>query len=64
METYLKSLLVEANSSFYRINRYKLGDFWGPIDLGLHLSGKYNSLNIGVGLLAGSIFPGINTPLF
>ncbi len=64
METYLKSLLIEANSSFYRINRYKLGDFWGPIDLGLHLSGKYNSLNIGVGLMAGSIFPGSNRLIF
>ena len=60
METCLKSFLIEAHSSFYRINRYKLGDFWGPVDLGLHLAGKYNSLNIGVGLLAGSIFPGSN----
>lgn len=60
MDTSLKVLMIEAGSSFYRINRYKLGDFWGPVDLGLHLAGKYNSLNIGVGLLAGSIFPGSN----
>jgi glyceraldehyde-3-phosphate dehydrogenase (ferredoxin) len=64
MNTALKVLMIEANSSFYRINRYKLGDFWGPVDLGLHLSGKYNSLNIGVGLLAGSIFPGSNRMIF
>jgi len=60
MDTSLKVLMIEAGSSFYRINRYKLGDFWGPVDLGLHLAGKLNTLNIGVGLLAGSIFPGSN----
>jgi glyceraldehyde-3-phosphate dehydrogenase (ferredoxin) len=42
------------------VARYPLGAFFGPVDLGLHLAGKYNSLNIGVGLLAGSIFPGSN----
>lgn len=56
----LKTLVVDANSGFYRINRYPLGAFFGPVDLGIHLSHKYNSLNIGVGLLAGSIFPGSN----
>lgn len=60
MDTTLKVLMIEASSSFYRINRFKLGDFWGPVDLGLHLAGKHNSLNVGVGLLAGSIFPGSN----
>jgi glyceraldehyde-3-phosphate dehydrogenase (ferredoxin) len=64
MQTFLKVLMIEANSSFYRINRYKLGDFWGPVDLGLHLSGRHNSLNIGVGILAGSIFPGSNRMIF
>ncbi len=64
MDTYLRVLMVQAGTSFYRINRYKLGDFWGPVDLGLHLSGRHNSLNIGVGLLAGSIFPGSNRMIF
>ncbi|OVE74365.1 aldehyde ferredoxin oxidoreductase, partial [bacterium B13(2017)] len=32
--------------------------------LGLHLSGKYNSLNIGTGILAGSILPGFNRLIF
>jgi len=53
-----KVLLVDANSKFYRVDRFKVGRFFGPPDLGLYLAGKYNSLNIGVGLLAGSIFPG------
>ncbi len=60
MNTYLKSLIVDVNSGFYRVNRYPVGEFFGPIDLGLHLTRKYGSLNIGTGLLAGSIFPGSN----
>lgn len=60
MEIHQKVLFVDAASGFYRIARYPLGDFFGPVDLGLHLAGKHNSLNIGVGLLAGSIFPGSN----
>ncbi len=40
--------------------KYPVGDFFGPVDLGLHLAGRFNSLNIGVGLLAGSILPGSN----
>ena len=59
-----KVLLVDANSTFYRVDRFKVGDFFGPPDLGLYLAGKYNSLNIGVGLLAGSIFPGSNRLFF
>jgi glyceraldehyde-3-phosphate dehydrogenase (ferredoxin) len=56
----LKVLFVDAATSFYRIRRFRLGSFFGPVDLGLHLAGRYNSLNIGAGLLAGSIFPGSN----
>jgi glyceraldehyde-3-phosphate dehydrogenase (ferredoxin) len=59
-----KVLLVDTISSFYRIDRYPLGDFFGPIDLGLHLAGKYQCLNIGAGPLAGSIFPGSNRLFF
>jgi glyceraldehyde-3-phosphate dehydrogenase (ferredoxin) len=55
-----KVLFVDAGTGFYRLARYPVGDFFGPVDLGLHLSGKHDSLNIGVGLLAGSIFPGSN----
>ncbi len=60
MDAHQKVLLVDAGTGFYRIARYKVGDFFGPVDLGLYLSGRHNSLNIGVGLLAGSIFPGSN----
>ena len=60
MDQALKVLFVNPESGFYRIGRYPIGDFFGPVDLGLHLAGKYNSLNIGTGLLAGSIFPGSN----
>lgn len=64
MDSHQKVLFVDASSGFYRLARYPIGDFFGPIDLGLHLSGRYNSLNFGVGLLAGSIFPGSNRLFF
>lgn len=64
MDTFLKVLFIDASTGFYRIERFKLGDFFGPVDLGLHLSGKYNSLNIGTGLLCGSIIPGSNRLIF
>ncbi|NOX14982.1 MAG: aldehyde ferredoxin oxidoreductase [Epsilonproteobacteria bacterium] len=64
MKTNQKILFIDASTSFYRVNRYELGEFFGPVDLGLHLSGKYKSLNIGTGALAGSIFPGSNRLVF
>lgn len=56
----LKLLMIDAASGFYKVQRYNVGDFFGPVDLGIHLAHKHNSLNVGVGLLAGSIFPGSN----
>ncbi len=64
MRTNQKVLFVDASTSFYRVNRYELGEFFGPVDLGLHLAGKFKSLNIGTGVLAGSIFPGSNRLVF
>jgi glyceraldehyde-3-phosphate dehydrogenase (ferredoxin) len=55
-----KVLLLDAQTGFYRVRRYPVGRFFGPVDLGLHLSSRTQSINIGVGLLAGSIFPGSN----
>ena len=59
-----KVLFVDAVSGFYRIDRYPLGGFFGPVDLGLHLAGKFQSMNIGAGPFAGSIFPGSNRLFF
>ncbi len=64
MKTQLRVMIIDASTGFYRIRRYDLGDFYGPVDLGLHLSSRINSLNIGTGLLAGSIFPGSNRLIF
>lgn len=68
MDKHLKVLHVDAASSFYRIERFPVGPFWGPVDLGLHLTGreagKQSVLNFGTGLLAGSIFPGSNRLMF
>ena len=61
MDTHLRVLFVDTGSRFYRVDRYEVGNpFFGPVDLGLHLTGKFHSLNIGAGLLAGSIFHGSN----
>lgn len=60
MLTHQKVLFVDVASGFYRVARYPLDAFFGPVDLGLHLAGRYDSLNLGVGLLAGSILSGSN----
>jgi glyceraldehyde-3-phosphate dehydrogenase (ferredoxin) len=60
MDAQQKVLFVDARTGYYRVAKYPVGDFFGPVDLGLHLAGRFNSLNIGVGLLAGSILPGSN----
>ncbi|HEY3384683.1 MAG TPA: aldehyde ferredoxin oxidoreductase N-terminal domain-containing protein [Vicinamibacterales bacterium] len=60
MDVQQKVLFVDAGTGYYRVAKYPVGDFFGPVDLGLHLTGRFNSLNIGVGLLAGSILPGSN----
>jgi glyceraldehyde-3-phosphate dehydrogenase (ferredoxin) len=60
----LRVLMIDASNGFYRINKYPVGSFYGPVDLGIHLAYKHNSLNIGAGLLAGSVFPGSNRLIF
>lgn len=60
----LKVLLLDAATGFYRMQRYRVGDFFGPVDLGIHLAYRHNGLNIGAGLLAGSVFPGSNRLVF
>jgi glyceraldehyde-3-phosphate dehydrogenase (ferredoxin) len=59
-QSHLKTLFIDANTGFYKVERFEIGKFWGPVDLGVHLAKKHDSLNIGTGLLAGSIFPGSN----
>ncbi|MFN2357778.1 MAG: aldehyde ferredoxin oxidoreductase N-terminal domain-containing protein [Desulfotignum sp.] len=63
-QSFLKVLMLDSASGFYRLKRYPVGDFFGPVDLGIHMSFKHNSLTIGGGLLAGSIFPGSNRMIF
>jgi glyceraldehyde-3-phosphate dehydrogenase (ferredoxin) len=68
MDKHLKVLHIDASSAFYRIERFPVGPFWGPVDLGLHLTGReagrQGVLNFGTGLLAGSILPGSNRLIF
>jgi len=42
MNDTLKVLIVDAGTGFYRMQSYPLGAFFGPVDLGLPLAGKYN----------------------
>ena len=60
----LKVLMLDAASGFYRMRRFRVGDFFGPVDLGIHLAFKHDALTIGAGLLAGSVFPGANRLIF
>lgn len=60
----LKVLMLDAATGFYRRQRYRVGDFFGPVDLGIHLAFKHNALTIGAGLFAGSVFPGSNRLVF
>jgi glyceraldehyde-3-phosphate dehydrogenase (ferredoxin) len=53
-------LLVDPATGFYKMKRYGFDRYFGPVDLGIHLSETYRSLNFGVGVFAGSIFPGSN----
>lgn len=63
-QSFLKVLFVDATNGFYKVKRYKIGDYFGPVDLGIHISDNYDALNIGTGLFAGSIFPGSNRLVF
>ncbi|MEW6721279.1 MAG: aldehyde ferredoxin oxidoreductase N-terminal domain-containing protein [Thermodesulfobacteriota bacterium] len=53
-------LLVDPATGFYRIRKYDIDRYFGPVDLGIHLTSERRTLNFGVGLFAGSILPGSN----
>jgi glyceraldehyde-3-phosphate dehydrogenase (ferredoxin) len=60
MNMHQKVLFVDPATGFYRTRKYGFDRYYGPVDLGIHLADKHNSLNFGVGAFAGSIFPGSN----
>lgn len=64
MKTSQKVLFIDATTGFYRLRRYPVGQFFGPVDLGVHLDGQRSCLNFGTGLFAGSILPGSNRLIF
>ncbi|PLW95068.1 MAG: aldehyde ferredoxin oxidoreductase [Marinilabiliales bacterium] len=64
LDSHIKALVVDSSSAMYKTVRYPVGEYFGPVDLGLYHSTVYNSLNIGTGLMAGSIFPGSNRLIF
>jgi len=60
MNMFQRVLMVDASNGFYRMKRYGFDRYFGPVDLGIHLTRHYRSLNFGVGIFAGSILPGSN----
>jgi glyceraldehyde-3-phosphate dehydrogenase (ferredoxin) len=60
MSMFQRVLMVDAATGFYKTKKYDFHRYFGPVDLGIHLAKKYRTLNFGVGIFAGSIFPGSN----
>jgi len=60
MNMFQRVLLVDPATGFYKTRKYGFDRYFGPVDLGIHLTEEYRSLNFGVGAFAGSIFPGSN----
>lgn len=60
MNMFQRVLLVDPSTGFYKLKKYSFERYFGPVDLGVHLTEEYRSLNFGVGVFAGSIFPGSN----
>jgi glyceraldehyde-3-phosphate dehydrogenase (ferredoxin) len=60
MNTFQRVLLVDPASGFYKTRKYGFDRYFGPVDLGIHLTAEYRSLNFGVGVFAGSVLPGSN----
>jgi glyceraldehyde-3-phosphate dehydrogenase (ferredoxin) len=60
MEAVLRVLFIDPATGFYRLRRYDFGTYFGPVDLGIHVSDRHRSLNFGAGVLAGSVLPGSN----
>ncbi len=60
MNKDMNVLIVDAHHGTHHTERYPIGEFFGPVDLGRHLSEKYHGINFGIGLFAGSIFSGSN----
>jgi len=60
MTMHQRVLMVDPSTGFYKTRKYGFDRYFGPADLGIHLVEKYRSLNFGVGIFAGSIFPGSN----
>jgi glyceraldehyde-3-phosphate dehydrogenase (ferredoxin) len=37
-QSHLKTLMIDTTTGFYKMLRYEIGNFWGPVDLGIHLA--------------------------
>ena len=46
--------MLDGTTGFYRMQRYRVGDFFGLVNIGIHLAFKHNAMTIGAGLLAGT----------
>lgn len=64
MESSIRVLMIDASTGFYKLSRFPVGKYFGPVDIGFHLASQHNALTIGTGVLAGSILPGSNRLIF
>ena len=64
MKKEFKVFTIDANTSLHYMQSYKIGDYFGPADLGFELSKKNNSINIGSGIFADSTLSGSNRLMF
>ncbi|HNV96090.1 MAG TPA: aldehyde ferredoxin oxidoreductase N-terminal domain-containing protein [Bacteroidales bacterium] len=64
MESLIRVLMIDASTGYYKMTRFPIGKYYGPVDVGFHLASSQNALTIGTGVLAGSILPGSNRMLF
>ena len=42
----LKVLMLDGATGFYRMQCYRVGDFFGLVNIGIHLAFKHNALTI------------------
>jgi hypothetical protein len=46
MESFIKALIINASTGFYKMQRYQIGKYYSPVDVDFHLTGIHNSLTI------------------
>jgi hypothetical protein len=48
MKKMMNVRIIDAHTGERHTEEYPIGNYFGPVDLGLHLSEKYHGLNFGI----------------